>query len=83
MTRTRRIYGRERVRRDILRVMPVLDRSYGRVYPWMVQARLDYYRAEATIRADMAQMAREGLLVRLGERLGYRLGESYGWRMAA
>lgn len=61
--------------RDIIRIVASLQRNYERVYPWMVAARLDYSRHEATLRRQMARLAREGKLHRVGgwqSRLGYR-----------
>lgn len=46
------------------------------VLPKTVQAFLDFYRAEQTLRRDMAQMANRGHLVRIGgegARRGYRV----------
>lgn len=61
---------------EILHTVRKLERDYQRgVLPWMVQARLDFYRAEATLREDMRRLAASGLLVRVGgaeARQGYR-----------
>lgn len=48
----------------------------GPVLPWMVQARLDFYRAEGSLRRDMYDMYKSGRLIRVGgegARQGYRL----------
>lgn len=51
---------------QILHIVARLQRSYARVYPYMVQARLPYYRAEQTLRRDMVRLAEAGWLVRVG-----------------
>lgn len=51
---------------DIIRLVARLERNYKRVYPFMLQPWLEYYRAEQTLRRDMARLARQGLLVRVG-----------------
>lgn len=61
---------------DIICIVKRLERTYKTVYPWMVQARLPYYRAEQSLRRDMVTLYREGRLIRvggLGSRKGYRL----------
>lgn len=68
---------RERIERDILSIVGRIQRDLQRgVFPWMVQARMDYYRAEGTLRRDMMRLVEAGLLIRLGgrgARQGYRL----------
>lgn len=51
---------------DLIRIVAKLQRSYKRVYPWMVALHLPFYRAEQTIRKDMAYLARRGDLIRPG-----------------
>lgn len=66
----------EQVYNDILQVMKQLERTYTTVYPWMIQSRLPYYRAEQSLRRDMVTLYLEGRLIRvggLGSRKGYRL----------
>lgn len=71
---------RERVERDILKIVGRIQRDLQRgVFPWMVQARMDYYRDERTLRRDMMRLVGSGMLVRLGgtgARQGYRLSEA-------
>lgn len=62
--------------RQIIEAVVLIQRRCGRVYATMVQAHLDFYRAEQTIREDMARMAKAGQLERLGERKGYRVGRA-------
>jgi len=63
------------IERDIIRIVASLQRSYQRVYPWMVAAQLDYYRCEQTLRRDMMALVERGKLIRVGgrqARRGYR-----------
>lgn len=60
---------------DILRIVRRLERTHGRVYPFMVGPWLDYYRCEQTLRRDMARLAASSYLIRVGgwnERKGYQ-----------
>lgn len=59
----------------ILAAVRMIERRSGRVYPWMVSAMLDErtYLCEQTVRRRMADMARRGMLNRLGERKGYQV----------
>ena len=65
---------REEMEREILKIMTRLARDgYKTVYPRQVQAWLDSERSERQLRRDMARMAREGRLRRLGDRGGFTL----------
>ena len=71
--------GMKKIDRDILNAIRQLGKDMGRgVFPWQVQPMLNYYRAEQTLRRDMARMARDGVLIRLGQRRGYLVAEKKG-----
>lgn len=63
---------------EILRIVRKLERSHGRVYPFMVTGWLDIYRCEQTLRRDMVRLAAAGYLIRVGGR-GARRGY-VAWR---
>lgn len=58
---------------QILDLVYELQRTYGRVYAWHIQSRLDYDLCEQTIRRRMVALWKCGDLIRLGERKGYIL----------
>jgi hypothetical protein len=61
-------------------------RTGGAVFPWMVEAWLDFPRCEQTLRRDMAALARRGVLDRVGgegRRQGYRVAQIPHGRMVA
>lgn len=61
------------IEETILQIVRKLQRDYRRgVFPWMVAAQLDIYRAEGTLRRDMMQMAQRGKLTRIGGRKARR-----------
>ncbi len=65
---------REKMDKEILHIMDRLaHKGYKTVYPRQVQAWMDNERSERQLRRDMARMAREGRLRRLGERGGFTL----------
>ena len=71
--------GKKKIDRNIIDAIRQLEKNLGRgVFPWEVQPCLNYYRAEQTLRRDMARMAREGMLIRLGQRRGYLVAEKKG-----
>lgn len=51
---------------EIVKITKRLQRDYKRVFPYMVMTRLDLARAEGSLRRDMARLAREGRLERVG-----------------
>lgn len=51
---------------EITTIVKRLERTYNRVYPWMVAMELSEYRAEQTVRRYMVDMWQRGLLVRVG-----------------
>lgn len=57
---------KEKFYQDVVRIVRKLQRNYERVFPWMVAIHLDFYRAEQTMRKDMAYLARRGDLIRIG-----------------
>ena len=61
----------------IMGIIKKLERDYNRVFPFMVEPWLDgdLYISEPSIRRRMADMARRGLLERIGERKGYKLSD--------
>lgn len=59
------------IEQTIIRTVYDLSRSHTRVWPWMVGAQLDFYRCEQTLRRDMSRLAKEGRLMRIGQRKGY------------
>ncbi len=66
--------SRNEIEQEIIRAMSRLARDgYKTVYPRQVQAWLDVERSDRQLRRDMARMAREGRLRRLGERGGFTL----------
>lgn len=71
------------VEADIVRIVRQVQRgSRGErgVFPRMVQPRLDYYRAEQTLRRDMMRLVDQGVLIRVGgrnARRGYKVPSSY------
>lgn len=61
---------------DIVKCVTELQRTYGRVFPYMVVSRLQLRRAEGTLRRDMLRLAQCGRLERIGgyhARQGYRV----------
>jgi hypothetical protein len=60
------MYRQADLETDIVRIVRQLQRNYKHVFPWMVAAHLPIYRAEATLRRDMAGLAKSGQLVRVG-----------------
>ncbi len=61
----------EQLEQVIQTTVATLSKYHARVWPWMIGAHLEFYRAEQTLRRDMSRMAREGKLVRIGQRKGY------------
>ena len=66
------IKSKTEVDEDIVRIVHQMTRNgYGKIYPLHIQAWLDVDRSERQLRRDMARLAREGRLKRLGERGGF------------
>lgn len=61
----------EQIEFVIVNMVGRLSERHDRVWPWMVGAQLEFYRCEQTLRRDMARMARQGKLRRVGIRKGY------------
>lgn len=62
---------------EIIKIVRNLQRNYNAVFPWMVTLWLELGRAEGSVRRDMARLARQGRLIRVGgynARRGYRVG---------
>lgn len=57
----------------ILKAMCELERTYGRVYAWQIQAWISFPLCEQTIRRKMVELTAREKLIRLGERKGYIL----------
>lgn len=61
---------------EIVEQVRVLQRTYQRVYPWMILNWLPLARVEGSVRRDMAKLWRLGRLERVGgarARRGYRV----------
>jgi hypothetical protein len=58
---------------QILKAFCELERVEPRIFPWMVQARIDYPLCEQTVRRKLVELWQRGKLIRLGERKGYIL----------
>lgn len=61
---------------EIVRIVKELQRSYERVYPYMIIPHLALMRVEGSLRRDMRRLAECGRLVRVGgyhARKGYRV----------
>ena len=65
---------REEFYNDLIAIVARLQRSYERVFPWMVALHLPFYRCEQTLRKDMAYLARRGDLIRVG---GFKARRGY------
>ncbi|MEM6280548.1 MAG: hypothetical protein AAF787_00025 [Chloroflexota bacterium] len=70
--------SRHDIEHRIIRTVYRLQRSYDRVYPWMMTAHIDdIERHEASYRRYMSDLAQRGILIRVGgenARRGYRVG---------
>lgn len=51
---------------DLVQLIRQLERTYKRVFPYMLVPHLEIYRCEQTLRKDLSYLAGRGALVRIG-----------------